>query len=129
MKHCLKKASRLSAKPWIQKGKSLSIHNLNLAIPVAFEAAWMLAALIQANHIAHLCSGPSLVCRRPTSSSVLGIKNQNAQDTMIYMDELETPDSSRIWDKSQAKRSKAPLPNDPKEEIIRVLKNEYALID
>ncbi len=42
-------------------------------IPVAFEAAWVLASLIQANHIAHLCSRPSLVCRLHASSSVLGI--------------------------------------------------------
>ncbi len=42
-------------------------------IPVAFETAWVLAALAQANLIADLCSGTSLVCRRHVSSSVLGI--------------------------------------------------------
>ena len=42
-------------------------------IPVAFETAWVLAALAQPNHRVHLCSGPSLVCRLLVSSSVLDI--------------------------------------------------------
>ena len=46
---------------------------LFLAIPVAFETAWVLAALAQANHRVHLCSGLSLLCRRRASSSVLAI--------------------------------------------------------
>ena len=42
-------------------------------IPLTFETARVLAALAQANHIVHLCSGPSRVFRRRASSSVLGI--------------------------------------------------------
>ena len=42
------------------------------AISVAVETAWVLAALAQAHHIVHLCSGPSLVCLR-VSSMTLGI--------------------------------------------------------
>ena len=42
-------------------------------IPVAFEAAWVLARLLQPNHIVNLCSGASLACRLHASSSLLGI--------------------------------------------------------
>ena len=45
-------------------------------IPVAFETAWVLAALAQANHIVSLCSGPSLVCRLHAFSSALGIYSE-----------------------------------------------------
>ena len=121
------------------------------------------------------------------------VKDQKGQDTLIYMDEVGTPDSSRIWDKSEYEKGqivenskegfrqfllqhfkdpdillnkdrmperealaqehalpvetlldisrtylniaekitgkKITLSQNPKEEIIRVLKNEYALID
>ena len=30
-------------------------------IAVAYESAWVLATLVQPNHIRHLCSGPSLI--------------------------------------------------------------------
>ena len=33
-----------------------------------------LAPLVQPNHILNLCSGPSRICRRRVSSSVLGIR-------------------------------------------------------
>ena len=42
-------------------------------IPVAFEAARVLATLVQPNHIVHLCSGTSLTFRLHTSSILLGI--------------------------------------------------------
>ena len=44
-------------------------------IPVAFEVAWLLAALSQPNHIVPLCSGASLACRLHASSIPLGIDN------------------------------------------------------
>ena len=42
-------------------------------IPVAFEAAWVLAALVPPNQIVSLCSGASLACRLHASSIPLGI--------------------------------------------------------
>ena len=39
----------------------------------------MLAALAQANHIVHLCSGSSLVCRLRAPSITLGITSKNDQ--------------------------------------------------
>ena len=44
-----------------------------LGIPVAFEVAWLLAALSQPNHIVPLCSGASFACRLHASSIPLGI--------------------------------------------------------
>ena len=42
-------------------------------IPIAFEAAWVLAALVQPNQRASLCSETLLACRRLASSIPLGI--------------------------------------------------------
>ena len=39
-----------------------------------FEAAWVLAALVQPNHIVPLCSRISLTCRLHARSNVLGIR-------------------------------------------------------
>ena len=46
---------------------------INSDIPVALEAAWVLAALSQPNHIVPLCSGASFACRLHASSIPLGI--------------------------------------------------------
>ena len=42
-------------------------------MPVAFEGAWVLAALVQPNHIVSLCSGTSLACRRRVTSIPFGM--------------------------------------------------------
>ena len=52
---------------------ALAQANHRVDIPVAFEAAWVLATLLQPNHRVDLCSGASLACRLHASSSVLGI--------------------------------------------------------
>ena len=51
-------------------------------IPVAFDLVWVLASLVQPNHIVNLCSGVSLICRLRASSSVLGIKGK--KHPLIY---------------------------------------------
>ena len=51
-----------------------------LNIPVAFEAAWVLATLVQPNNRVDLCSGASLACRLDASSSVLGITQKRGRE-------------------------------------------------
>ena len=53
-------------------GKRVKAQSIVL-LPVAFEVAWLLAALSQPNHIVPLCSGASFACRLHASSIPLGI--------------------------------------------------------
>ena len=58
-------------------------------IPVAFEVAWLLAALSQPNHIVPLCSGASLACRLHASSIPLGIDSLNLTENEIKVKTLD----------------------------------------
>ena len=67
--------NELEAANRLHQGCTRRLWNLSFffVIPVAFETAWVLAALVQAHHRISLCSGASLLCRRRASSSFLGI--------------------------------------------------------
>ena len=61
----------------------------NDAIPITFELTWVLATLVQPNHIIHLCSGASLAFRRHATSSVLGIsQDQNHTRKILTTQDL-----------------------------------------
>ncbi len=55
--------------------------------PVAFDAAWVLVALVLPNHRVHRCSGASVACHRRATSIPLGIqvggKNENANQKNV----------------------------------------------
>ncbi len=56
--------------------RHLQVSWIYLYTRLAFEVAWVLAALSQPNHIVPLCSGASFACRLHASSIPLGIFNE-----------------------------------------------------